>query len=411
MKGVDLRVERGQVFGLLGPNGSGKTTTLSCALGLLHPTGGTRTVLGEPAKALHRTRGRVGCVSTCRRPARAHDRPESRLPGGLRGHPGGRQMADALERVGLGGFEHRRAGGLSLGQEKRLAIAGAIMGRPELVVLDEPLSGLDPMGVRGMLELLEELAQDGQTLIVSSHRLHEMESVLTHAAVILDGEVVRQAPLEEYLGRPDSYTIRVRDAEAARRAVAAVRGEIESEAHDGALRSTRPRRARTPWPRRSSRRERASCIAEPGSAPGLVRGAGRRAPRRAPLEEPRDRLLRVLQAELVRICASRAAWLGLALVALIAPQGAGRVLAQRAKEIEHLTGGGGAPGLTEGDGWALLVDGWRAGLMLATALLLVQSARALAGDRETGVFRLAVTRAPPAPAPSSGVRSGPVARS
>ena len=71
-------------------------------------------------------------------------------------------MADALERVGLGGFEHRRAGGLSR-QEKCLAIAGAIMGRPELVVLDEPLSGLDPMGVRGMLELLEELARDGQT--------------------------------------------------------------------------------------------------------------------------------------------------------------------------------------------------------------------------------------------------------
>lgn len=103
--------------------------------------------------------------------------------------------------------------------------------------------------------------------------------------------------------------------------------------------------------------------------------------------------LRVLRAELVRICASRAAWLGLALVALIpALRVWAAVLAQRAKEIERMTGGGGAPGLTEGDGWALLVDGWRAGLMLATALLLVQSARALAGDRETGVFRLAVTR-------------------
>lgn len=241
VKGVDLRVERGQVFGLLGPNGSGKTTTLSCALGLLHPTDGTCTVLGEPATALHRTRGRVGCVFDVPALLRGHTIAQNlAYQARLRGHQGGRQMTDALERVGLGGFEQRRAGGLSLGQEKRLAIAGAIMGRPELVVLDEPLSGLDPMGVRGMLELLEELARDGQTLVVSSHRLHEMESVLTHAAVILDGEVVRQAPLEEYLGRPDSYTVRVRDAEAARRAVGAVRGTVESEAHDGALRIHAP---------------------------------------------------------------------------------------------------------------------------------------------------------------------------
>ena len=112
------------------------------------------------------------------------------------------------------------------------------------------------MGVRGMLELLEELAQDGQTLIVSSHRLHEMESVLTHAAVILDGRSSARPPLEEYLGRPDSYTVRVRDAEAARRAVGAVRGEVESEAHDGVLRIHAPTgRARTPSRRRSSRRE------------------------------------------------------------------------------------------------------------------------------------------------------------
>ena len=156
------------------------------------------------------------------------------------------------------------------------------MGRPELVVLDEPLSGLDPMGVRGMLELLEELARDGQTLVVSSHRLHEMESVLTHAAVILDGEVVRQAPLEEYLGRPDSYTVRVRDAEAARRAVGAVRGTVESEAHDGALRIHAPE---------ASADALAAALVEeggsgalrrgPGRAPGFVRGARRRAPRRA----------------------------------------------------------------------------------------------------------------------------------
>lgn len=103
--------------------------------------------------------------------------------------------------------------------------------------------------------------------------------------------------------------------------------------------------------------------------------------------------LRVLWAELLRMAGSRTAWVGMLLVALVpALRVWAAVLAQRAKELERLASGGGPPGLEEGRGWALLVDGWRAGLMLATALLLVQAARALAGDREHGVLRVAVTR-------------------
>lgn len=228
VKGIDLTVERGQVYGLLGPNGSGKTTTLSCALGLLPATSGECHVLGVPAKKLHRTLGRVGCVFDVPAILRAHSVAENlQYQSRLRAKVArdGRSIADALERVGLGGFEKRRAGGLSLGQEKRLAIAGAIMGKPELLVLDEPLSGLDPMGVRGMLALLMELREDGQTLVVSSHRLHEMQQVLTHAAVILDGELVKEAPIEEYLGREGSWHVRVRDAELAKR------GLVESILH------------------------------------------------------------------------------------------------------------------------------------------------------------------------------------
>ncbi|MEL6903850.1 MAG: ABC transporter ATP-binding protein [Planctomycetota bacterium] len=227
--GVDLTVARGQVYGLLGPNGSGKTTTLSCALGLLHPTSGTTRVLGQPARRLHRTRGRVGCVFDVPALLRGHTVAQNlRYQARLRGHGGGRTLDEALERVGLGGFQKRRAGGLSLGQEKRLAIAGAIMGEPELVVLDEPLSGLDPMGVRGMLDMLTELVSDGQTLVISSHRLHEMQEILTHAAVILDGEVVREAPLESYLGRPGTWRVRVRDADRARAALGRIGASLEA---------------------------------------------------------------------------------------------------------------------------------------------------------------------------------------
>ncbi len=232
VRDVSLTVERGQMYGLLGPNGSGKTTTLSCALGLLSASSGECIVLGERSTKLHRTMGKVGCVFDVPAILRGHTIYQNlNYQARLRGHKGGRDRDEALERVGLKGFGKRRAGGLSLGQEKRLAIAGAIMGQPELVVLDEPLSGLDPMGVRGMLAMLEELKADGQTLIVSSHRLHEMQEILTHAAVILDGELVREAPLDDYLGKPGSWEIKVRDIAAARKALDGL-GSLE-EAPDG----------------------------------------------------------------------------------------------------------------------------------------------------------------------------------
>ena len=138
-------------------------------------------------------------------------------------------MDEALDRVGLTGFKKRAAGRLSLGQEKRLAIAGAIMGSPELVILDEPLSGLDPMGVRGMIDMLRELATDGQTLVISSHRLHEMQEILTHAAVILDGRVVREAELEEFLGRPGTWRIEVRDLDKAKLALGRIGASLKEE--------------------------------------------------------------------------------------------------------------------------------------------------------------------------------------
>lgn len=238
---VNLSVGRGQVYGLLGPNGSGKTTTLSCALGLLSATSGSCRVLGQPSTALHRTRGRVGCVFDVPAILGGHSVEQNlRYQARLRGYRGGRSLGEALDRVGLDGFNGRRAGGLSLGQTKRLAIAGAIMGEPELVVLDEPLSGLDPMGVRGMLQLLEELTSDGQTLVVSSHRLHEMETVLSHAAVILDGRVVKEAPLDDFLGRPHTFEVRARDAAAVERAAGKVRATVDGTDAEGVTRIHAP---------------------------------------------------------------------------------------------------------------------------------------------------------------------------
>jgi len=209
---VSFAVEAGDVFGLLGPNGSGKTTTLACLLGLLRFDAGTIEVLGRPAAAIERTAGEVAVVFdsatlvdglTCRQ--------NLEYARQLLGHEGGRPGDDALRLTGIEGLADRRAGRLSLGQRRRLSIARALIGRPRLVVLDEPLSGLDTVGVRAMLELFSALQREGLTLILSSHRLHEMETVVNRVAVLLRGRLVANAPLDELLqgGRP---RLRVRAA-------------------------------------------------------------------------------------------------------------------------------------------------------------------------------------------------------
>lgn len=202
VRGLSLRVEQGTVFGLVGPNGSGKTTTLSCMLGLLRPTSGSVRVLGEVPGRLHRLGGRLAVVfDTAIAAPQLSVRQNLRYLARLNS---GRELRDEdelMSLVGLTKLASSRAGSLSLGQRKRLAIAGALLARPELLVLDEPLSGLDTLGVRQCLRLFRSLAEEGVTLLLSSHRLHEMQEVVTHAGVLLGGELRVNGPLDEVLGR------------------------------------------------------------------------------------------------------------------------------------------------------------------------------------------------------------------
>ncbi|MFF3288323.1 ABC transporter ATP-binding protein [Streptomyces sp. NPDC003023] len=200
---LDLSVPAGSVFGFLGPNGSGKTTTIRMLLGLIEPTAGRATVLGRPMPRFAGTvLPQVGAL--IEGPA---------LYGFLNGRdnllrfdsadpaadPRTRKarVAAALERVGLTQAAGKKARAYSLGMKQRLGLAAALLQPRELLVLDEPTNGLDPQGMREIRALVRELAADGATVFLSSHLLDEIEQVCTHAAVMTRGRLITQGPVAE----------------------------------------------------------------------------------------------------------------------------------------------------------------------------------------------------------------------
>jgi len=219
---VDLSVPRGSVFGFLGPNGSGKTTTIRILLGLAAPTRGSVTLLGRPLPAgLSETLPRVGAL--VEGPAfYPYLSGEANLRRFDAANPLGRsatrerRVAHALERVGLAAAARKRVHAYSLGMKQRLGIAAALLVPPELLVLDEPTNGLDPQGTREVRSLVRSLAADGVTVFVSSHLLAEIEQVCTHAAIMSAGRLVAQAPLDELrTAGAAAVTLRTPDATAA----------------------------------------------------------------------------------------------------------------------------------------------------------------------------------------------------
>jgi ABC-2 type transport system ATP-binding protein len=204
--GLDLHVPRGSVFGFLGPNGSGKTTTIRMLLGLVSPSAGSIRVLGESmpdrgARVLPRVGALVegpafapylsGTANLVRR-----DTADRFAPGATRRA----RVAAALDRVGLSHAAGKHVRAYSLGMKQRLGIAGALLTKRDLLVLDEPTNGLDPQGTREVRALVRSLADEGTTVFVSSHLLAEIEQVCTHAAIMRAGRLVAQGSLDELRG-------------------------------------------------------------------------------------------------------------------------------------------------------------------------------------------------------------------
>ena len=198
---LSFKVKAGVITGFLGPNGAGKTTTLRIILGLVRPTAGKATVMERLYRQLNAPTRQVGAVLEASdfHPGRS-GRNHLRVLATATGIPFSR-VEEVLEIVDLKEAAGRRAGGYSLGMRQRLSLAGALLGDPGVLVLDEPANGLDPQGIRWLRELLRSLAGEGRTIFISSHVLAEVEQIVDEVVIIHHGKFVEQAATAELIAR------------------------------------------------------------------------------------------------------------------------------------------------------------------------------------------------------------------
>ncbi|ROP37068.1 ABC transporter ATP-binding protein [Saccharothrix texasensis] len=206
---LSFTVEPGKVTGFLGPNGAGKSTTMRVVLGLDRPTSGTALVNGRPYAAFAEPLREVGALldpgaAHPGRTGRAHLRVAARSNGLPR-----RRVEEVIERVGLGRAARRRIKGYSLGMRQRLGIATALIGDPAVLMFDEPINGLDLDGVRWIRGLLRQLADEGRTVLISSHLLGEMEQIADRLVVIGRGRLIADATTEQILSGLGHVQVRV----------------------------------------------------------------------------------------------------------------------------------------------------------------------------------------------------------
>jgi ABC-2 type transport system ATP-binding protein len=232
---LSFQVAPGRITGFLGPNGAGKTTTLKAILALVRPTSGSTRVMGKPYRELDDPMRRVGAVLETSRyhPGRS-GRNHLRVLAAQTGIPRGR-VEEVLELVAMKEAAKRRVGGYSMGMRQRLGLAGALLGDPEILILDEPANGLDPAGIRWLRDLLRSLSSRGRTILVSSHVLPEVEQIADEVVIIHRGRFVTQSTTEELAARA-SGQVRVRSPQAQRlREVLAGAGMSVTESENGEL--------------------------------------------------------------------------------------------------------------------------------------------------------------------------------
>ena len=228
---LTVRVQPGRVTGFLGPNGAGKSTTMRLVLGLDRPTAGSATIGGRPYAALHEPLRHVGALLDAQaahgsRTARDHLRvlaASNRIPE--------RRVDEALEETGLASVARRRVRTYSLGMRQRLGIAAALLGDPEVVMLDEPSNGLDPEGIVWIRRLLRRLAGEGRTVLVSSHLMNETASFADHLIVLGRGRLLADTPMRDFIHARVQPRVRIRTTDPVALKTALARHGHDAEEH------------------------------------------------------------------------------------------------------------------------------------------------------------------------------------
>ncbi|MFJ8594071.1 ABC transporter ATP-binding protein [Streptomyces sp. NPDC093598] len=231
--GLTFRVQPGRVTGFLGPNGAGKSTTLRLVLGLDRPTAGSATVGGRPYPTLSEPLRHVGALLDAQsahgsRTARDHLRvlaASNRIPD--------RRVDEVLEETGLASVARRRVRTYSLGMRQRLGIAAALLGDPEVVMLDEPSNGLDPEGIVWIRQLLRRLADQGRTVLVSSHLMNETASFADHLVVLGRGRLLADTPMRDFIHARVQPRVRIRTTDPAALKSALAPHGYEAVEHEG----------------------------------------------------------------------------------------------------------------------------------------------------------------------------------
>jgi ABC-2 type transport system ATP-binding protein len=226
VRDLSFDVRRGQVLGLLGPNGAGKTTTLRMLMGLIRPTEGRIRVFGHEARPGAPVLSRLGSfVEGTGLLPHLSGRDNLTLYWAATGRPiEDAHLDEAIEVAGLGGAIDKRVRAYSQGMRQRVAIAQAMLGLPDLLVLDEPTNGLDPPQIHAMREVLRSYAQTGRTVIVSSHLLAEIEQTCSHVVVMAKGEKIAQGTVEEIIGTGGAVLVGLADPADADRAAGVLAG-------------------------------------------------------------------------------------------------------------------------------------------------------------------------------------------
>ncbi|MCE2496966.1 MAG: ATP-binding cassette domain-containing protein [Flavobacteriales bacterium] len=226
---LDMSIERGQVHGILGPNGSGKTTTLGIILGVLNADNGSFDWFGTPV--LHRSLQRIGAILETPNfypyLSAVKNLEVVRLIKGVEKH----RIDEVLEQVNLAGRKHDKFSTYSLGMKQRLAIASALLNEPEILVLDEPTNGLDPQGIAEVRELIMRIAREGTTILIASHLLDEIEKVCSHVTILKQGKRLFTGPVDEVFATAGLIEVGAVDRDALEKACHGYPG-IKSISHD-----------------------------------------------------------------------------------------------------------------------------------------------------------------------------------